>query len=82
MIPALPKQLRIKSAAPHPAVLKDGKTGYLVESVEECADRIVALLRHPKQAKAMGEAGRQHIARDFLMPRLIRDELRLVAKLS
>ncbi|HEY3109877.1 MAG TPA: glycosyltransferase [Chloroflexota bacterium] len=65
-----------------PLQLTDGKGGYLVESVEECADRIVRLLTHAEQAEAMGEAGRAHVAAHFLMPRLIRDELRLLAKLA
>jgi trehalose synthase len=65
-----------------PLQLTDGRSGYLVESVEECAERIVRLLEHPQKAEAMGAAGRAHVAAHFLMPRLIRDELRLLARLA
>jgi trehalose synthase len=65
-----------------PLQLEDGRSGYLVESVEECAARIVRLLEHPEEAAAMGEAGRRRVADRFLMPRLVRDELRLLAKLA
>lgn len=62
-----------------PMQLEDGVSGYLVESVEECAERLVELLGQPEKARAMGEAGRAHVREHFLLPRLIRDELRLLA---
>jgi trehalose synthase len=65
-----------------PLQLEDGTSGYLVDGVEECADRIVELVEDPKKARAMGRAGHDHIAKGFLMPRLIRDDLRLMAKLA
>jgi phosphatidylinositol alpha-1,6-mannosyltransferase len=43
-----------------PEAVIQGETGYVVpgDSVEQCADRIVELLRDPVKAKAMGERGR------------------------
>jgi trehalose synthase len=57
----------------------NGKCGYLVNSVEECAGRIVELIQDPKKAEEMGRFGHDHIRKHFLLPRLIRDELRLMA---
>ena len=54
---------------------------YLVDSVEDCAERIVHLLAHAGERAAFGRAGREHVRRRFLLPRLVRDELALVSQL-
>ena len=54
---------------------------YLVNSVEECAQKIVYLLQNPAVSKRLGEVGREVVRHNFLFPRLIRDELRLIKKL-
>jgi len=56
-------------------------SNYLVNSVEECAQKIVYLLQNPAVSKRLGEAGREVVRHNFLFPRLIRDELRLIKKL-
>src|SRR5207244_1803085 len=53
-----------------PLQLRDQAGGFLVQSVEECAERLVWLLRHPEEAKAMGERGRAEMRKRFLLPRL------------
>ena len=60
--------------------IKDGVGGYLVSSTEECAERVSHLLRHPDERRRLGEAGREHVRQNYLMPRLLRDELRLIAQ--
>ena len=60
----------------------DGKYGYLVDSVEECAKRTADLLRNPSEAEAMGEAGRDHVRRNFLCTRELEDWLRLLRDLA
>jgi trehalose synthase len=50
---------------------------YLVNSVEECAQKLLYLLDHPDQAEAFGKAGRKRVAKNFLLPRLVRDQLKL-----
>ena len=65
-----------------PLQLEDGKGGYLVDSVDECADRVLHLLGHPAQARKMGLRGRQHIRSHFLTPRLLADEIRLLRSLG
>ncbi|MDP2659760.1 MAG: glycosyltransferase [Dehalococcoidia bacterium] len=64
-----------------PLQLEDGKSGFLIETVEQCADRILYLLRHPEEAQQMGQFGCEHVRRRFLIPRLIADEMRLLASL-
>jgi trehalose synthase len=55
-----------------------GYEDYLVGSVEECAARVLFLLEHPETGQSFGRAGQAKIRTDFLLPRLIRDEMRLV----
>lgn len=54
---------------------------YLVESVEECAEKIVYLLQNPEVSQKLGREGKEIIRQDFLMPRLMRDELNLIKEL-
>jgi len=64
-----------------PLQLRDGAGGFLVDSVEECAARVVELLRNPDEAGALGRRGRELVRERFLLPRLLADELRLYAAL-
>ncbi len=50
----------------------------LVDSVEGCAARVLELLRHPGERGEFGRAGREHVRKHFLLPRLVTDELRLI----
>lgn len=56
-------------------------SNYLVDSVEECAEKIVYLLQNPAVAKRLGKEGKEIVRQNFLMPRLVRDELSLVKSL-
>ncbi len=60
-----------------PLQIKDGVTGFLVSSDDECADRISYLLKNPKLASEMGAKGRKNIKENFLITRLVKDELNL-----
>lgn len=59
-----------------------GKDGYLVDSIEDCAKRIVHLVSKPSRARIMGEAGHEHVRKHFLMPRLLKDEIEFMLKVS
>ena len=61
--------------------IKDGVGGFLVDSVEECAQKVDYLLRHEQERLALGEADREHVRVNFLLPRLLLDELRLAQQL-
>jgi trehalose synthase len=60
-----------------PLQLQDGRGGYLVDTVEECAARTLELLDDPELRRDLGAAGRELVRDRFLLPRLIADELRL-----
>ncbi len=62
--------------------IKDGKSGYLVSSVKEAADRTTQLLRTPARRKTMGKAGREHVRRHFLITRYLREYLRIFRELK
>ncbi len=58
-----------------PLQVIEGVTGFLVHSVEGTAYRIRQLLENPERAERMGEAGREHIRRNFLTTRNIKNYL-------
>ena len=62
-----------------PLQLQDGVGGFLVASVEAAAERARWLLEHPPEARAIAARGRDRIRADFLITRLLADELRLYA---
>ncbi len=64
-----------------PLQLQDGVGGFLVTTVEQAAQRLEHLLRHRQEAAQIAEAGRRVVQMQFLLPRLLRDELRLFATL-
>jgi trehalose synthase len=65
-----------------PLQVQDGTTGFLVNSPEECADRALRVLREPELGKQLGRAGKEHVRRHFLTPRLLRDWLRIFSDLG
>jgi trehalose synthase len=65
-----------------PLQVQDGKTGYLVSSPDECADRAVAILRDPDLGRQLGRSGKEHVRQHFLTPRLLRDWLRIFKERS
>ena len=64
-----------------PLQIQDGMGGFLVNSVEQCAERTLFLLTHPDEAELIARRGWQHVHDNFLVPRLLRDELRLIRSL-
>ena len=65
-----------------PLQVRDGETGYLVSSPEECAERALGVLREPGLGKFLGRAGKEHVRQHFLTPRLLRDWLRIFKNLK
>ena len=65
-----------------PLQVEDAKTGYLVSSPEECAERSLGILRDPDLGKRLGRAGKEHVREHFLTPRLLRDWLRIFKDLQ
>ncbi len=61
-----------------PKQIDDGLNGFLVESVEEAAQRIVELVGDPDRAAEMGARGREKVRENFLMSRLLEQHLDLL----
>jgi len=60
-----------------PLQIVNGETGYLVNTVEECADRVLSLLGNPGLASNMGQAGHERVRDNFLITRNLRDYLHI-----
>ena len=58
-----------------------GYEDYLVKSVEDCATKLLFLLENRDVAERFGRAGQAKVRAEFLLPRLIRDEMRLIKDL-
>lgn len=64
-----------------PMQFPDAYQDYLVDSVEDCAARVLDFLDDAATREAFGRAGREKVRQAFLLPRLVRDELRLIKTL-
>lgn len=64
-----------------PLQVQDGLTGYLVDSAEQCAGRALELLADPELGRTLGRRGKEHVRANFLMPRYLRDYLRIFTEL-
>jgi trehalose synthase len=64
-----------------PLQMQDGAGGFLVDSVEECAERVLRLLQNPEEGEELALWGKEIVRERFLLTRLIADELELCASL-
>jgi trehalose synthase len=55
--------------------------GLLVDDIPEAAHACNKILKDPQFARQMGHRGKEHVREHYLTPRLLRDDLRLFAKL-
>jgi trehalose synthase len=62
--------------------IEDGVNGYLVDDVEQTANRCTDLLSNPTKADAMGATGRETVRDHFCSTRELEDWLRLFGELS
>jgi trehalose synthase len=65
-----------------PSQIQDGETGWLVDSVEECAAACKEILSDPSASAQRGRRGKEYVRVHFLMPRLLRDWLALFNRLT
>src|SRR3712207_360198 len=61
-----------------PLQVQNGISGYLVDDVETCAERARDILEDPALGKALGRRGKEHVRKHFLMPRYLRDYLKII----
>jgi trehalose synthase len=65
-----------------PLQIQDGVSGFLVDSPEETAKRSIEILDDPALGKQLGRSGKEYVRTHFLMPRLLRDWLRIFTDLT
>ena len=65
-----------------PLQIENGVSGYLVETVDQCAARTIDILRDPALGKALGRRGKEHVRKHFLTPRYLRDYLKIFTELQ
>jgi len=65
-----------------PLQMPEGVGGLLVDSVQECATAMLRLLNERELAGQLGDSGREHVREHFLLPRLLMEELKLLATLA
>jgi trehalose synthase len=53
--------------------IEDGVSGWLVDSATECAQACIEILDDPQAARQRALRGKEHVRRNFLTPRLLRD---------
>jgi trehalose synthase len=58
--------------------IRDGENGFLVETVEQAAERIVQLVDNPKLRQTIGEKARETVRERFLLTRLMEQWLDLI----
>lgn len=64
-----------------PNQIINGKNGYLVNNVEECANRTIELLRDDKLRKKMGKFGREFVRENFLITRHLLDYIKMLKRI-
>jgi trehalose synthase len=65
-----------------PLQVIDGVNGFLVDTLDGAAEKTIYLLKHPEEARRMGQAGRAYVLQNFLITRHLRDYLELLLQLS
>jgi len=64
-----------------PLQIMHGENGFLVNNVQEAAEKTLYLLKHPAEAKKMGAKGKAHVRKNFLITRHLEDYLKLFSSL-
>ena len=59
-----------------------GRCGYLANTTKEFADGVRHLLDNPEEGRRMGAIGKEHVRENFLITRLLRDQLYLMRYLA
>jgi len=67
-----------------PLQVIDGETGFLLQpdDLDGFAEKIILLLRDRKLAEHMGQKGKEHVRKNFLITRLLIDYLDIIASLQ
>ncbi|MEM3366509.1 MAG: glycosyltransferase [Candidatus Bathyarchaeia archaeon] len=60
----------------------DGETGFLVSKISEAAERILYLIKNPQVRRSMGIKAKEHVRKNFLVTRHLRDYLKLMKEVQ
>jgi trehalose synthase len=63
-----------------PLQVIDGSTGFLINTTREAAEKTIYLLKNQEMAKKLGGNGKEHVLRNFLVTRHLKDYLGLLGK--
>jgi len=64
-----------------PLQVINGVNGFLIKGVKEAVEKTVYLLEHREQREKMGKKGREHVLKNFLITRHLKDYLELFTQL-
>ncbi len=59
----------------------NGKTGFLVEDIRDATEKVILLLKNKDLRDRLGNAGKEHVRKNFLITRHLYDYLKLFFKL-
>ncbi len=62
-----------------PLQVINGSTGFLANTISEATEKTIYLLRNQEEAKKMGENGKEHVFRNFLVTRSLKDYFHLLS---
>jgi trehalose synthase len=62
--------------------IRDGDNGFLVDTVEQTAERIVQVLTQPHLRERIGARAKESVRESFLMSRLLEDWLDVLAVMT
>jgi len=67
-----------------PLQIEDGRTGFLADSrdYDTLAERVLRILNDPELGADLGRKGKERVQKNFLMPRLLLDWLKVLAQVS
>jgi trehalose synthase len=60
--------------------IRDGENGFLVDTVEEAAERIVQGLKDGRLRERIGARAKESVRKNYLMSRLLEDWIDLLAE--
>ncbi len=60
-----------------PLQIKNGKNGFLINSIEDCAKKVIYLLKNKRKAAEMGKFGKEYVRKNFLITRHLLDYIRM-----
>ncbi len=57
-------------------------TGYLVETVEEAAEKAIYLIKHPEERQRLGENGYKHVLENFIITKHLANYLNIIKNIN